>query len=96
MFVFNIVLFVILFLVLLARLILYPKAVIKSCATNPTELAMTGAVLIAYFTIVAQVCNTNEAVTFESQLTSLQIGLTVSQASWGGHAWFVVAYVLWW
>ncbi|KAK0318851.1 hypothetical protein LTR82_010273 [Friedmanniomyces endolithicus] len=25
-----------------------------------------------------------------------QIGLTVSQASWGGHAWFLVAYVFWW
>lgn len=25
-----------------------------------------------------------------------QVSLTVSQASWGGHAWFVVAYVMWW
>lgn len=24
------------------------------------------------------------------------VSLTVSQASWGGHAWFVVAYVMWW
>ena len=25
-----------------------------------------------------------------------QVGLTASQASWGGHAWFLVAYVFWW
>lgn len=27
---------------------------------------------------------------------SAQIGLTVSQASWGGHPWTIVAYVFWW
>ncbi|KAK3618478.1 hypothetical protein LTR56_024611 [Elasticomyces elasticus] len=25
-----------------------------------------------------------------------QIGLTASQATWGAHAWFLVAYVFWW
>lgn len=55
MFVFNIVLFAVLFVVLLLRIILYPKAIMQSCSSNLTELAMMGAVPIAWFTITAQV-----------------------------------------
>ncbi|KAK5122304.1 hypothetical protein LTR85_004215 [Meristemomyces frigidus] len=78
MFVFNIVLFTVMFTVLLLRCILYPTAIVKACTTNITELVMIGAVPIAWFTIVSQV------------------GLTASTASWGGHPWFLVAYVMWW
>ncbi|KAK4548671.1 hypothetical protein LTR36_009582 [Oleoguttula mirabilis] len=78
MFVFNIVLFAAMFTVLMLRCILYPRAIVKACSTNLTELVMMGAVPIAWFTIVAQV------------------GLTASTATWGGHAWFLVAYVMWW
>ncbi|KAK0272868.1 hypothetical protein LTR91_001243 [Friedmanniomyces endolithicus] len=78
MFVFNIVLFVTFFTILVLRIILYPKAFRQSVTSDFTECVMMSAPVIAWFTIVAQ------------------IGLTVSQATWGGHAWFLVAYVSWW
>ncbi|EMD00607.1 hypothetical protein BAUCODRAFT_28950 [Baudoinia panamericana UAMH 10762] len=78
MFVFNIVLFTTFFIVLLLRITFFPKAIVESMSSNPTELTMTGAVPIAWFTIVSQV------------------GLTVSTAPWGGHAFFLVAVVFWW
>jgi len=55
MFVFNIVLFAIFFVILLLRMILYPKAIANAIKSNPVELSMTGAVPIAWFTLTAQV-----------------------------------------
>ncbi|TKA77025.1 hypothetical protein B0A55_01959 [Friedmanniomyces simplex] len=78
MFVFNIVLFVVFFAILLLRIVLYPKAIVQSVTSDFTECTMMAAPVIAWFTITAQ------------------IGLTVSQASWGAHTWFLVAYVFWW
>ncbi|KAI7096033.1 hypothetical protein KC340_g8255 [Hortaea werneckii] len=78
LFVFNIVLFIVFFILLLLRCIMYPQSLVQTCSTNISELSLMGAVPIAWFTIVAQV------------------GLTVSNASWGGQAFFIVALVMWW
>ncbi|KAK3669682.1 hypothetical protein LTR78_010434 [Recurvomyces mirabilis] len=78
MFVFNLALFILFFCIFLLRVAIYPKALVKSCSNDLTELALTGAVPIAWFTLLSQV------------------GITVSTASWGAHAFFLVAYVMWW
>ncbi|KAI7539764.1 hypothetical protein KC331_g9560 [Hortaea werneckii] len=78
MFVFNIVLFIIFFILLLLRCIMFPQSLVKTCSTNISELSLMGTLPIAWFTLVAQV------------------GLTVSNANWGGQAFFIVALVMWW
>lgn len=55
MFVFNLVLFILFTLILLVRILLFPKRVANDMTTNLVELSMTGTVPIAYFTLVAQV-----------------------------------------
>jgi len=55
MFVFNIVLFVTFFTILVLRIILYPKAFRQSVTSDFTECVMMSAPVIAWFTIVAQV-----------------------------------------
>ncbi|KAI7380533.1 hypothetical protein KC367_g5484 [Hortaea werneckii] len=78
MFVFNLVLFIVFFILLLLRCIMYPQSLVKTCSTDISELSLVGTLPIAWFTLVAQV------------------GLTVSNASWGGQAFFIVALVMWW
>ncbi|TKA31064.1 hypothetical protein B0A50_02032 [Salinomyces thailandicus] len=78
MFVFNLVLFSVFFIMMLLRCILYPRSLIKACASNITELSLIGCLPIAWYTLLAQV------------------GLTVSNASWGGEPFFIVAVVMWW
>lgn len=78
LFVFNIILFTVFFIVFGLRCLLYPSLVVNLCKTNPLELSMLGAIPIAWFTLCAQV------------------GVTVSNATWGGHGFFLAAYVMWW
>ncbi|KAK5110997.1 hypothetical protein LTR62_005372 [Meristemomyces frigidus] len=55
MFVFNLFLFTLFFAILLLRIILYPKAIASALTSDLTELSLTGAVPIAWFTLLAQV-----------------------------------------
>lgn len=61
MFVFNLVLFTIFTLILVAKIFCFPKRMIKDLTTNLVELSMTGTVPIAWFTLVAQVHQPNSA-----------------------------------
>lgn len=55
LFVFNIILFTVFFIVFGLRCLLYPSLVVNLCKTNPLELSMLGAIPIAWFTLCAQV-----------------------------------------
>ena len=96
LFVFDIVLFSIFSATLVLRLVLFPAAVVKSCTTNITELAMTGAVPIAWFTVTAQVLLLPFVEGVPRSLTNAQVGLTASNARWGGHPFTILAIVMWW
>ncbi|KAK4494616.1 hypothetical protein PRZ48_013972 [Zasmidium cellare] len=78
MFVFNIVLFIAFFAILMFRIVLRPRRFVETLMGDLQELAMLGTIPIAWFTIAGQV------------------GITVSNAGWGSHAFTIVAYVMWW
>lgn len=59
MFVFSLVLFIIFMLILMVRIVCFPRRIIKDMTTNVVELSMTGTVPIAWFTLVAQVHQPN-------------------------------------
>ncbi|KAF2773924.1 C4-dicarboxylate transporter/malic acid transport protein [Teratosphaeria nubilosa] len=55
MFIFNIVLFVLIFSMFMLRLILYPKPFIQQCTADLTSLTMLGCIPIAFFTIIGDI-----------------------------------------
>lgn len=59
MFVFNLVLFSTFTLILLLRIFMFPKRITSDLTTNLVELSMTGTIPIAWFTLVAQVHQTD-------------------------------------
>jgi tellurite resistance protein TehA-like permease len=78
LYVFEIVLFVIFSIILLARWIVYPHVAVRRALSDPDELCAYAIPPIVLLTI--------------SALTATQ----VSKTDWGGHAFTIVAYVLWW
>jgi tellurite resistance protein TehA-like permease len=74
----DLILFAVFSVIVLLRLILYPKSTVKVSTSSAEELCYFSCIPIALLTI--------------AELTALQ----VSTAFWGGHAFSLVAYVLWW
>jgi tellurite resistance protein TehA-like permease len=78
LYVFELVLFIVFSILLIARWIMYPHVAIRRALGDPDELCSYAIPPIVLLTI--------------SALTATQ----VSKADWGGHAFTLVAYVLWW